>query len=128
MAETNEVKIVYLNKLIKINKRLLITGIIMFVLLLISFNQVYKTAGVINNEISYKNYLSQLNKNNLNLSLSQNMDERIKQTITEVKTLPTEKIKFPFYVQLVLALTFFVLLKISGDLVDLYMLRKEFKL
>lgn len=110
----------------EINKKILITGIILFILILFSFNQVYKTANLINNEISYKNYLAK--QNNIKINPLTGNQEIINQTLqNNLENKPNDKIKFPIYIQLILAITFFTLLKLSGYLVDLHYLNKKQK-
>jgi hypothetical protein len=94
-----------------IRRKVLIINIIILILLLILFQSVYSTTILINNEISFKNYLKEQDKYILNPK-------------GEIETREPEKIKFPLYIYLVLTITLILLIE---EMYSYYELSKKEK-
>ena len=82
---------------IKEQRIFLIMNLVTLILLLILFQRVYSEASLINNEISFRNYIEEQNRIQLN------------QIETEIKT--NERIKFPIYIYFLLGLTLIIIIE-----------------
>lgn len=73
-------------------------NIFIMLFLVFSYSQVYKLSNEINNEISFRNYLEGINKNQFNPNYN------------PILNIEKEKLKFPFHYKIILAITFGLIL------------------
>lgn len=92
-----------------ISRKALIINVVILISSIILFRSLYYTADLINHEISYQNYLK---------------EKQVNPFITE-KDISPDKLKFPFYLYILLLANIILILEETYTLLDLYLKEKS---